>query len=142
MSLSAAMRAGVRRHSPRRGTDTSRYARPALIPTTGRYSEDGRLSEIPHELFGRSLPAVGIATYPVEARYGLIWLFPGDPTLAPRRAIPELSELDGPDPWAYVPIDFTWQAHHSMVMDNLCDLSHAHLHRRFPVVHAGTAPLL
>jgi hypothetical protein len=90
------------------------------------------MSEIPHERFGRPRPAVGVATYPVRVRYGLIWVFPGNPTLAEVRAIPALSELDGPDPWAYVPLDFTWQAHHSMVMANLCDLSHAHLHRRYP----------
>jgi phenylpropionate dioxygenase-like ring-hydroxylating dioxygenase large terminal subunit len=101
------------------------------------YRDDGRLSEIPHELFGQSMPAVRLATYPVRVRYGLIWLFPGNPALAERRAIPEIPELEGPDRWAYVPIDFTWRAHHSMVMDNLCDLTHAYLHRRFPSFRAG-----
>ena len=101
------------------------------------YRDDGRLSEIPHELFGQSMPAVRLATYPVRVRYGLIWLFPGNAALAERRAIPEIPELEGPDRWAYVPIDFTWRAHHSMVMDNLCDLTHAYLHRRFPSFRAG-----
>ena len=101
------------------------------------YRDDGRLSEIPHELFGQSMPAVRLGTYPVRVRYGLIWLFPGNPALAERRAIPEIPELEGPDRWAYVPIDFTWRAHHSMVMDNLCDLTHAYLHRRFPSFRAG-----
>jgi phenylpropionate dioxygenase-like ring-hydroxylating dioxygenase large terminal subunit len=97
-----------------------------------RYGEDGRLTAIPHELFGHAQPTVGVATYPVRVRHGLVWLFPGDPALAARRAIPEIPALDGPDPWAYVPLDLTWRAHHSMVMANLCDLSHAHPHRRFP----------
>ena len=101
------------------------------------YGEDGRLAGVPHELFGRSLPTARVAPYPVRERYGLIWLFPGDPALAERRAMPELPELEGPAPWAYVPIDFTWQAHHSMVMDNLCDLSHAHLHRHYPSFRPG-----
>jgi hypothetical protein len=30
-----------------------------------------------------------------------------------------------------VPIDFTWHAHHSMVIDNVSDLTHAYLHRRY-----------
>ena len=97
-----------------------------------RYGEDGRLTAIPHELFGHAQPTVGVATYPVRVRHGLVWLIPGDPALAARRAIPEIPALDGPDPWAYVPLDLTWRAHHSMVMANLCDLSHAHPHRRFP----------
>lgn len=101
------------------------------------YGEDGRLSAIPHELFGQSMPGVRLATYPVRVRHGLIWLFPGNPALAERRAIPDIPELEGRDRWAYVPIDFTWRAHHSMVMDNLCDLTHAYLHRRFPSFRAG-----
>ena len=96
------------------------------------YAEDGRLAAIPHDLFGRAMPSIAIRSYPVRVRYGLIWLFPGDPALAPHRRLPEIRELDGDDPWAYVPLSFTWRAHHSMVIDNLCDLTHAHLHRKYP----------
>ena len=32
---------------------------------------------------------------------------------------------------ACVPLSFTWSAHHSMVIDNVSDFSHAHLHRRY-----------
>jgi 4beta-methylsterol monooxygenase len=74
---------------------------------------------------------------PVRGRYGFIWIFPGDPAQAARVSLPEVPELEGPDPWAYQPIDFTWRAHHSMVLDNLCDLTHAHLHRRFASFHPG-----
>jgi hypothetical protein len=96
------------------------------------YAEDGRLAAIPHDLFGRSMPSIRIRHYPVRVRYGLIWVFPGDPALAEHRALPAIPELEGDDPWAYVPLSFTWSAHHSMVMDNLCDLTHAHLHRKYP----------
>jgi phenylpropionate dioxygenase-like ring-hydroxylating dioxygenase large terminal subunit len=73
-----------------------------------------------------------IRSYPVRVRYGLIWLFPGDPARAAARPLPAIPELEGNDPWAYVPLSFTWRAHHSMVIDNLCDLTHAHLHRKYP----------
>jgi hypothetical protein len=34
-------------------------------------------------------------------------------------------------------MDFTWRAHHSMVIDNICDFSHAFLHRKYrPFVDA------
>lgn len=80
----------------------------------------------------RALDGRLAAIYPVQVRYGLIWLFPGDPALAAHRPLPAIPELEGDDPWAYVPLSFTWRTHHSMVIDNLCDLTHAHLHRRYP----------
>ena len=101
------------------------------------YGEDGRLAGIPHDRCGRPMPSLGIQAYPVQVRYGLVWLFPGDPALAPHRPLPHVPELEGDDPWAYVPHSFTWAAHHSMVIDNLCDLTHAHLHRSFPSFQPG-----
>src|SRR5947209_205582 len=90
------------------------------------YDEQGRLMEIPHELFGRQFSKVRIASYPVRSRYGLIWLFPGDPAMADQRHIPEIPELEGPDRWACVPLDFTWRAHHSIIVDNVSDFTHAY----------------
>src|SRR5262249_27528933 len=85
----------------------------------------------PHEMFGKQLPNLKVGTYPVRLRYGLIWIFPGDPQLAEVRQIPEIPELSGPDRWACVPVDFTWQAHHSMIIDNVSDFTHAFLHRQY-----------
>ena len=101
------------------------------------YDEDGALAGIPHDRCGRPMPSLRIRAYPVQSRYGLVWLFPGDPASAPLRPLPEVPELEGRDPWAYVPHSFTWRAHHSMVIDNLCDLTHAHLHRSFPSFQPG-----
>jgi phenylpropionate dioxygenase-like ring-hydroxylating dioxygenase large terminal subunit len=95
------------------------------------YDEDGRLVNIPHELFGRQFSSIRIRSYPVQSRYGLVWLFPGRPALARTTPIPEIPELEGPDAWACVPVDFTWVAHHSMIVDNVSDFTHAYLHRRY-----------
>ncbi|HYI31364.1 MAG TPA: aromatic ring-hydroxylating dioxygenase subunit alpha [Bradyrhizobium sp.] len=101
------------------------------------YDAEGRLVEVPHELFGRQFGKVKIRSYPVRSRYGLIWLFPGNPALADKVHIPELPELEGSDPWACVPLDFTWKAHHSIIIDNVSDFTHAYLHRRYrPFVDA------
>ena len=80
---------------------------------------------------GRDLSKLSLKTYPVKVRYGLIWLFPGNPEAAELRRIPEIPELEGPDRWACVPLSFTWSAHHSMIIDNVSDFSHAHLHRKY-----------
>ena len=96
-----------------------------------RYGGDGQCVEIPHDHFGRSFPQISIRSYPVKVRYGLVWLFPGDADQADQITLPEIPELEGKDRWACVPLVFTWAAHHSMVIDNVSDFSHAHLHRRY-----------
>ena len=103
-----------------------------------QYDENGRCVEIPHDRFGRGFPKLSLRTYPVKVRYGLIWLFPGKPDLAQLRQIPDIPELEGPARWACVPLSFTWSAHHSMVIDNVSDFSHAHLHRRYRPFEGAT----
>ncbi len=95
------------------------------------YNGEGRVVGIP-DLFGRKkVPRLGIRSYPVKVRYGLVWLFPGDPELAETRQIPDIPELEGPDRWACVPLTMDCTAHHSMVIDNVSDFSHAYLHRKY-----------
>lgn len=101
------------------------------------YSGEGKLADIPHELFDTPMPSCQIKAYPLQVRYGLIWLFLGDAALAETRTIPNIPELEGAKPWACVPLDFTWKAHHSMIIDNVSDFTHAHLHRKYrPFVDA------
>jgi phenylpropionate dioxygenase-like ring-hydroxylating dioxygenase large terminal subunit len=95
------------------------------------YDGDGRVVAIAHDLFNKPMLRVHVRSYPVRARYGLIWVFPGDPALAAERTIPDIPELEGGNRWACVPIDFTWHAHHSMIIDNVSDFTHAYLHRRY-----------
>ena len=95
------------------------------------YDGAGNLVSVPHELFGRKMPRVRIASFPVRTRYGLIWIFPGDPARAEEVPMPELPELEGGEAWACAPLDFTWQAHHSLIIENVSDFTHAHLHRKY-----------
>ncbi len=95
------------------------------------FDGEGRLASIPHDLFGQKFPSLRVGSYPVKVRYGLIWLFPGDPALAEVRRIPDIPDLEGPNRWACVPIDATWRAHHSMIIDNVSDFSHEYLHRKY-----------
>jgi len=96
-----------------------------------QYDEHGRRADIPQVRTGGSLPKPSIRSYPVKVRYGLVWLFPGNPERAQDRQIPDIPELEGPGRWTCVPLRFTWAAHHSMVIDNVSDFTHAHLHRRY-----------
>ena len=95
------------------------------------FDGEGKLVDIPHELFGKEMPAIQLPHYKVRKRYGLIWLFPGDPERAETVAMPEIPELEGANRWACVPLEVTMNAHHSMILDNVSDFTHAYLHRRF-----------
>lgn len=98
------------------------------------YDECGKCIAIAHEIGSRKkdrLPKIQIKTYPVEEKYGLIWLFPGDPEKASEVPIMEIPQLEGEKPWKYVPIDITINAHYSMILENVCDFNHAFLHRKY-----------
>lgn len=95
------------------------------------FNREGWLADYSHDSFGKGLIKKQLRTYPVRVRYGLIWLFPGDPAMAGKRGIPDIPELEGDRPWATVHNDFTWPAHHSMVIDNVSDFAHAFLHRKY-----------
>lgn len=95
------------------------------------YNREGWLEDYSHDNFGNPLIKKQLRTYPVQVRYGLIWLFPGEPELAVEQKIPEIPELTGTDTWANFAVDYTWRTHHSMVIENICDFSHAFLHRKY-----------
>ena len=102
------------------------------------YDEQGRRVDNLVDRTDGNLPKPSIRSYPVKVRYGLVWLFPGNQEQAGVRQIPDIPELEGPDRWACVPLSFTWSAHHSMVIDNVSDFTHAHLHRSYRPFEGAT----
>lgn len=94
------------------------------------YDGDGK-AHIPHDLFGRKEPDIRIATVPVRERYGLVFMFPGDPRLASTRELPSIPELEGPRPWPHAFVQFDCPGHHSMLLENVSDFTHGFLHRKF-----------
>jgi 4beta-methylsterol monooxygenase len=95
-----------------------------------QYDAEGR-AHIPHDTFGHKKPNFRIATVPVKERYGLIFVFPGDPALATVRDVPEIPELEGPSPWAHAFVRLDCPGHHSMLLDNVSDFTHGFLHRKY-----------
>lgn len=94
------------------------------------YDGDGK-AHISHDLFGHKEPDIRIKTVPVRERYGLIFIFPGEPELATVRDIPSIPELEGPRPWPHAIVQFDCPGHHSMLLENVSDFTHGFLHRRF-----------
>jgi 4beta-methylsterol monooxygenase len=96
-----------------------------------QYDGEGRVVGIGHELFGHKMPRIKIASRAVKVKYGLVWVFFGEPERATTRDVITIPELEGPSPWPCVPLDFVWKAHHSMIIDNVSDFTHAYLHRKY-----------
>lgn len=95
------------------------------------YNPEGALVEMKHDRFGKKLPVVSIRSYPTKERYGIVWFFPGDPELAKITPLVEIPYAEGPDRWSSLHFAYTWKAHHSMVIDNLCNLTHLWVHGRW-----------
>jgi phenylpropionate dioxygenase-like ring-hydroxylating dioxygenase large terminal subunit len=67
-------------------------------------------------------------SYPVKEQYGLIWIFPGDASLAETETIPEMPEFDQSE-WLMVPVSAHFQAHFSICNENTMDVFHGFLHQ-------------
>jgi len=72
-----------------------------------------------------------IRSYPVEERYGYIWIWPGDPARADAAAIPVLPWADNPE-WAFGGGLYHIRCSYRLMIDNLMDLTHE------AYVHAGS----
>ena len=81
---------------------------------------DGKTIAMPGQRV-RGFPA--IKSYPVEERYGFIWVWPGDKDAADAALIPNLQWHDNPE-WAYDGGLFHIKADYRLMVDNLMDLTH------------------
>lgn len=71
-----------------------------------------------------------IDAYPVEERYGLVFVFLGDVSEAERSTIMPVPEY-GAEGWGAVTLRYRWRANYVRLVENQCDPSHVEY------VHAG-----
>jgi vanillate O-demethylase monooxygenase subunit len=87
-----------------------------------RFASDGACVYNP--VAGAPIPrAAKVRSYPVEARYGIIWVWLGDPESANPDLIEDYGFLDDPAR-GKVPGYMHCKAHAQLIVDNLCDLTH------------------
>ena len=90
-----------------------------------RYDNTGAVTFVPSEGENMNIPErARIDTYPVEERYGMIWVFLGDLPENERFPIPPCDEFDDPQ-WRMLRSEFTWQADAARVVENGTDIAHA-----------------
>ena len=94
------------------------------------FDGSGACREIPANVEGLPIPKKAhVDAYPVEERYGWVWVFLGDLPEAERPPIPEIPEVGAPG-WRAIYGEFTWKAHYSRVVENGIDIAHTHwVHR-------------
>lgn len=92
------------------------------------FNGSGECVNVPYLPEGQKLPRAQARSYPVQEKYSLIWIFPGDPTLAASKQPPQMPEFDHPD-YLMVPLAAQMQAHFSICNENSMDVFHGFLHQ-------------
>jgi phenylpropionate dioxygenase-like ring-hydroxylating dioxygenase large terminal subunit len=97
------------------------------------YDGEGRVVRMAHEIpkSFRSTPHVQIRTYPVREKYGMVFVWPGDPSLADEAKLPAIEWLDQAEAVPFKFVDISVKAHFSLIIENNCDFYHAFLHRKY-----------
>jgi renierapurpurin 18,18'-hydroxylase len=92
------------------------------------FDGDGQCVNIPYFPKDQKLPRAQARSYPTQEKYGIVWIFPGDPALASQHSLPEVPEYNDPN-WLMVPITGKFNAHFSICNENTMDVFHGYLHK-------------
>jgi phenylpropionate dioxygenase-like ring-hydroxylating dioxygenase large terminal subunit len=89
------------------------------------YQADGICREIPSNRPGMKIPMhAHIKSYPVQEKYGLVWLFLGNEksenTISPIPHLPQLSQSG----WHSIHGEYYWDSHYTQVIANQVDPMH------------------
>jgi phenylpropionate dioxygenase-like ring-hydroxylating dioxygenase large terminal subunit len=92
------------------------------------FNAEGRCS-VPYLPKGVAMPR-GVRAYPCREAYGLIFVFPGDPALAGQVPFPDLPLARSSD---HMTLTYAREVkcHYSFMHENLMDMNHQFLHRRW-----------
>ncbi|MBE9035037.1 aromatic ring-hydroxylating dioxygenase subunit alpha [aff. Roholtiella sp. LEGE 12411] len=97
-----------------------------------KYQADGTCIKIPANQPGVPIPKrARIDTYPVQEKYGFVWLFWGDIPEKERPPLPSLPEFGAPG-WRAVYGQLHWNTHYTRVLENAIDISHV------PFIHVNS----
>ncbi|MCG9892018.1 MAG: aromatic ring-hydroxylating dioxygenase subunit alpha [Thermosynechococcaceae cyanobacterium MS004] len=92
------------------------------------FNPEGQCVNIPYLSDQQKLPTAKARSYPVQEKYGILWVFPGNPNLATQIPIIEIPEYGRPD-LLMIPITGHFKAHFSICNENALDVFHGFLHQ-------------
>jgi phenylpropionate dioxygenase-like ring-hydroxylating dioxygenase large terminal subunit len=95
-----------------------------------RFNGEGQVTKIPSLPDDTKIPLrARVDRYPVQEKYGWVWVFLGDLPEAERPPLPDFPEFDDTANWRCIRGEFLWKADYARVVENGLDFSHA------PFVH-------
>lgn len=68
-------------------------------------------------------PKLGVRSFPIHERYGLLWIWMGDPAKADPALIVDLPYMEDPQ-WKGLPAYLHYKANYLLIVDNLSDFAH------------------
>lgn len=95
-----------------------------------QFDANGQCTEVPYLAENQKLPTCRIRVYPVVEQDGFVWVFPGDPAIAPQKqplALPEWDHLNYIVSLSVI----RCENHYSYLIENLMDMYHGHLHDNY-----------
>lgn len=95
-----------------------------------QFEPSGACTRIPANKAGLPIPKKArVDSYPVQERYGFVWVFLGDLPEAERPPLPHLPYCEDP---AFRPVygEYLWRSNYERILENGCDISHP------PFVHS------
>jgi vanillate O-demethylase monooxygenase subunit len=106
-----------------------------------RFDCEGQCTHNPHGT-GQIPKAAKVRSYPLEERYGFLWIWMGEEAADPAR-LPDFGELsNGPD----TGVAYTYmhmKANYELIIDNVMDLSHIdHVHGEIITTRGQLSPLV
>lgn len=93
-----------------------------------QFNSEGECVHIPYFPPEQKLPCAKARSYPVQEKYSIIWIFPGNPQIAEQTPLPEVPEYGDPQ-FFMVRIPGHFQAHFSICNENTMDVFHGYLHQ-------------
>ncbi len=90
-----------------------------------RFDGGGHCVLNPHAKNRGPLRAADVPAWAVMERYGIVWLWAGEPEAADPELLPRIEFLERPDEYAVVRGLLHVRGNYELVSDNLLDLSHA-----------------
>ncbi len=91
------------------------------------FDAEGRCVSVPYLPEGQKLPCAQARSYPIQEKYGLLWVFPGDAAIATDFQPPLMPE-DAEPGWLKVSVTGHFNAHFSICNENSMDVFHGFLH--------------
>lgn len=92
------------------------------------FNGSGECVRIPYLPENQKLPRAKARSYPVQEKYNLIWIFPGEPTQAATIEPLKIPEFNHPD-YLRVTVTARMNAHFSICNENSMDVFHGYLHQ-------------